>query len=221
MSTRTASMTDALYRYLLDVTVTETPLQQRLRAETAEMSEGGMQISPEQGQFMHLLTKTIGAGRALEVGVFTGYSSIAVASALGDEGRLDACDVSEAYTNIAKRYWEEAGLIDKVRLHLGPAVETLDRFIKKDGRSGSFDMAFIDADKEQYDTYYEQSLKLLRRGGVVMFDNMLWHGDVADPTNTKPSTEAIRALNAKVCSDDRVHSSLVPIGDGLLIARKK
>jgi caffeoyl-CoA O-methyltransferase len=191
-----------------------------LREETAQLPGAGMQISPEQGQFMRLLVELIGARRTLEIGVFTGYSSLCVAQALPPDGELVACDVSEEYTAIARRYWHRAGLAQRIRLELGPALSTLDRRIAA-GESGSFDFAFIDADKENYQGYYERCLQLLRQGGLVAIDNVLWGGSVADPENQKSSTLAIRALNALLKDDPRVSVSLVPIGDGLFLARKR
>jgi caffeoyl-CoA O-methyltransferase len=179
-----------------------------------------MQISREQGQFMRLLIELLGAQRTLEVGVYTGYSSICVAQALPEDGELVACDVSAEYTAIARRYWQQAGVDGRIRLELGPALETLDRLIAS-GAGGSFDFAFIDADKENYLGYYERAFTLLRRGGLIAIDNVLWGGSVADPQDQKPSTLAIRALNARLADDTRVSSCLVPIGDGLFLARKR
>lgn len=218
MSTRTIPMTDALHDYLVSTTVHLTDAQSRLRAETATMRNGGMQISPEQGQFMAFLVKALGVRKALEVGVFTGYSSLTVAQALPEDGRIIACDVSEEFTSVARRYWQEAGVASRIELRLGPAVETLERLLAE-GHAGTFDFAFIDADKSNYDAYYEAALKLVRPGGVIGIDNTLWHGQVVDPTATDADTEAIRHLNAKVASDSRVDACLVPIGDGLTLAR--
>jgi len=220
MSTKTIGMDDALRQYLLDVAVPETELQQRLRERTAEMPRGGMQISPEQGRFMHVLIKLLNVREAIEIGTFTGYSAIAMASAMPEEGRLICCDVNEEWTDIARRYWEEAGLSGKITLKLGPAARTL-HALRDEGRDGSFDLAFVDADKEQYDTYYEQSLALLRRGGVVLLDNVLWHGKVSDPSIDDEPTRAIRQINQKVFADDRVDAAMLPIGDGLTVARKR
>ncbi|HEV8248032.1 MAG TPA: class I SAM-dependent methyltransferase [Polyangiaceae bacterium] len=219
MSRRTTEVTEAVGRYLLDVTVREPEVLAKLREETAKLPSAGMQISPEQGKFMALLVELIAARRCIEVGVFTGYSSLAVALALPADGRIVACDLSDEWTRIARRYWELARVSDKIELRLGPGDRTLQGLID-DGQSGSFDFAFIDADKTAYDTYYEQCLKLLRPGGLISIDNTLWGGKVADLSVSDESTLAIRALNAKVSSDPRVSSSLVPIGDGLLLARK-
>jgi len=179
-----------------------------------------MQISPEQGQLMALLVRLLGAKKTLEVGVFTGYSSLVVALALPPDGKLIACDVSEEYTTIARRFWQEAKVADKIDLQLGPAVETLDRLLEQ-GEAGTFDFAFIDADKSNYDAYYERALHLLRAGGVIAIDNVLWSGDVADPSVQDARTNAIRQLNQKIHQDDRVLISLLPIGDGLTLAMKQ
>lgn len=213
-------LTDELYTYLLNTSLRDTPLYERLRTETQNMPAGGMQISPDQGQFMQLLVKLIGAKRTLEVGVFTGYSSLLVASALPDDGQIIACDVSDEWTSVARRYWQEAGVADKINLHLGPAADTLQALIN-DGQQGTFDFAFIDADKDNYDTYYEHALKLLRTGGLILIDNMLWHGAVVDQSQQDPDTVAIRALNEKLKTDERIDVSLVPIGDGVIMARKR
>ena len=213
-------MTDPLYEYLVRVSVREPDVLARLREETSKLPYAGMQISPEQGQFMRLLCEMLGVKRALEVGVFTGYSSICVAQALPDDGRLIACDVSEQWTNVARRYWKEAGVEDKIELRIKPGVESLDDLLSE-GRAGTFDFAFIDADKEGYEDYYERALALLRPGGVMGLDNVLWGGSVADESNHEADTVAIRRLNEKVGADERVSMSLVPIGDGLTLARKR
>lgn len=220
MSTRTVSLDERLYDYLLAVSVREPQVLAELREETAKLSNAGMQISPEQGQFMRLLAELIGARRALEIGVFTGYSSLCVAQALPADGELVACDINEEYTAVARRYWQRAGLEQRIRLELGPALDTLDRRIAA-GESGSFDFAFIDADKENYQAYYERCLRLLRQGGLIAIDNVLWGGSVADPEDQKSTTRAIRALNSLLAEDPRVSVSLVPIGDGLFLARKR
>ena len=220
MSRRTTPLTDSLYDYVLRVSVREPEVLARLREETAELEWAGMQISPEQGQFMRFLNEVLGTRRAIEVGVFTGYSSLSVALAMPDDGQLIACDVSEEWTSIARRYWREARVDHKIALRLAPALETLDALVSA-GEAGRFDFAFIDADKEGYLDYYERCLALLRPGGVVALDNALWGGSVADESNQKPGTVAIRAVNARVGSDERVLASLVPIGDGLLLARKR
>ncbi|HEY6558240.1 MAG TPA: class I SAM-dependent methyltransferase [Polyangiaceae bacterium] len=220
MSNRTIPVTDQLYDYLVRVTVRESELLARLRSETRGMRGSGMQIAPEQGQFMTLLVELLGARRALEIGTYTGYSSLCVAAALPEDGKLIACDVSEEFTRVARRYWQEAKLSHKIELRLAPALSTLDALLA-DGSAESFDFAFIDADKEGYDAYYERCLRLLRRGGLIAVDNALWDGSVADPSRDDEDTRAIRALNQKVAGDARVTMSLVPIGDGLLLARKR
>ena len=219
MSARTLGLSDPLWRYLVEVTVREPPILERVRHETQEMPNGGMQISPEQGRFMAFLVELIGVRRYLEVGVFTGYSSLSVALAMPPEGRVVACDRSEEWTGIARRYWREAGVADKVDLRLGPALATLDALIEND--EAGFDMAFFDADKEGSLEYYERGLKLVRQGGIIAFDNTLWAGRVADPADGSEGTRAIRALNTRACGDLRVTATLVPIGDGLLLARKR
>jgi len=220
MSVATLAMTEALHSYLLNTTVREPALLARLRQETAELPSGGMQISPEQGKLMSLLVELIGARRTLEVGVFTGYSSTVVALALPADGKLVACDVSEEWTNVARRYWREAGIEAKVDLRVGPALQTLDALLAA-GQAGSFDFAFVDADKTSYDAYYERCLTLLRPGGLLAVDNMLWSGAVADTADQRESTQVIRALNAKIAADVRVTASMIPIGDGLYLARKR
>ena len=220
MSSRTLSLDGRLYDYLLAVSVREPHVLAELREETARLPGAGMQISPEQGQFMRLLVELMGARRTLEVGVYTGYSSLCVAQALPEDGQLVACDINAEYTQIAARYWQRAGLEQRIRLELGPALATLERLIAA-GEAGSFDFAFIDADKENYAAYYERSLQLLRQGGLIAIDNVLWGGSVADPGDQKSSTQAIRALNSLLRDDSRVSVSLVPIGDGLFLVRKR
>jgi predicted O-methyltransferase YrrM len=221
MSRDLLSPTDPLKAYIRDVSVREPAILTRLRAETATLEDAMMQISPEQGQFMALLVETLGARRCLEVGVFTGYSSLVVALALPRDGTVVACDVSEDYTAIARRYWAEAGVASKIDLRIAPAVETLDRLLA-DGQAGTFDFAFIDADKPNYDSYYERALTLLRPGGIVAIDNVLWGGSVIKPEKDKDTnTLAIRALNKKIKDDSRVTISLLTIGDGVTVARKR
>ena len=219
MSSRTIRMTDEIDAYLRRVSVRETDVQRRLREETASLEHAGMQICPEQGQLMRMLAGLVGARRAIEVGVFTGYSALCVALALPEDGELVACDVNEEWTAIARRYWAEAGVDSKIRLHLAPAFETLDALIR-DGRSGEFDIAFIDADKTSYDLYYERCLELLRPGGLVLVDNVLWSGAVADENDRSEDTVALRAFNARLCDDTRIELSMLPVGDGLTITRK-
>lgn len=220
MSSRSIGLSDALQAYLLEVSLREPPLLARLRAETAPMENANMQISPEQGQFMALLAKLIGARRALEVGVFTGYSSLKMAQALPEDGTLIACDVNPDWTAIARRYWDEAGVAHKITLHLRPALETLAE-LRQAGQDGSFDIAFIDADKVNILAYYEQALALLRPGGLVMLDNVFRRGLVATPEQADDDTHSIRALNAFLHTDERVDLSMVPISDGLTLARKR
>ena len=220
MSSHTIQMTAALSEYLL-LGAAESPAARRLREETQELGRvSGMQVSPEQGAFMALLVKLIGARRALEVGTFTGYSALMVAQALPPDGRLVTCDVSAQWTAVGQRHWAAAGVADKIDLRLAPAIETLDALIAA-GESGTFDFAFIDADKENYDSYYERCLTLLKRRGVVAIDNVLWGGRVADPTQSDPATQAIRALNEKVRADTRVDAAMLPVGDGLTLAMKR
>ena len=220
MSRATLSLDGPLYDYLLDVSTREPAVLARLRAETAPLPLANMQIGPEQGQFMGLLVELIRARRALEIGVFTGYSSLCVALALPVDGELIACDVDANWTAIARRYWLEAGVASKIDLRLAPALDTLDDLLNS-GNAGSFDFAFIDADKESYDAYYEHALQLMRAGGLIAIDNVLWHGAVADSSYNDSETQAIRALNEKLHGDERVSLSLVPIGDGLTLARKR
>ena len=220
MSNRTLNLSDALYSYLLDNSLRETDLMRRLREETASLPGAGMQIGPEQGQFMALLVELMGAKRCLEIGTYTGYSALAVALALPPDGRLLACDVNEETTAVAKRYWAESGVAERIELRLAPALETLDSLIAE-GAENTYDFIFIDADKTNYDAYYERSLTLLRPGGLVVVDNVLWDGAVINSASTDPATRAIRALNAKVKSDQRVSCSLLPVGDGLLLARRR
>lgn len=220
MARRTINLTDSLYDYLIASSVREPPLLARLREETSKLDMAMMQISAEQGQFMRLLIEAIGARRTIEVGTFTGYSSLAVALSLPDEGRILACDVNHEWTAVARRYWAEAGIAHKIDLRLAPARDTLDALIGA-GEKGRYDFAFIDADKKNYDAYYERCLVLLRSGGLLTIDNVLWNGKVIDPAADDEDTRAIRALNAKIAKDERVSVSLVPIGDGLTLARKR
>lgn len=220
MSRRSIELTDPLYDYLLANSLREPEILRRLREETARMRGAGMQISPDQGQFMALLVQLMGATRCIEVGTFTGYSSLAVALALPAEGRIIACDVNEETTTVARRYWQEAGVADRIDLRLAPATETLDALIAEGGAE-SFDFVFIDADKSNYDAYYEAALTLLRPGGLILVDNVLWGGAVIDSTSDDMDTQAIRALNAKVVSDQRVSCSMLPVGDGLMLAFKQ
>lgn len=219
MSKQTLGLDQQLYEYLLDVSVREAKILQKLRAETAEYPGAIMQIAPEQGQFMALLVKLLGAKKTLEIGVFTGYSSLVTALSLPPEGKIVACDIDEESTSIARRYWQEAGVIDKIDLRIAPALETLDKLLEE-GQTNTFDFAFIDADKRNYENYYEKCLQLIRPGGLIAVDNVLWFGKVADPQDEDKRTVAIRDFNQKLAQDKRVKISLVPIADGLTLALK-
>jgi len=210
---------EAVDEYLRTVVAPESPVQQRLRAETSKLPQGGMQIGADQGRMLAFLARLVGARTAIEIGTFTGYSALCVASALPADGRLICCDVSEEWTAIARRYWAEAGLQERIDLRLGPARATLGQLLRE-GRAGAFDFAFIDADKTGYDAYYEACLELLRPGGIIAIDNVLWGGAVADPSNTTDDTVALRALNVKIRDDSRVDACLVSVGDGVMLARK-
>jgi predicted O-methyltransferase YrrM len=220
MSRKTLPLDDRLYAYLLAESLREPDVLRRLREETASHPRAEMQIAPEQGQFMALLVRLMGARRILEVGVFTGYSSLAMALAMPPDGRIFACDVSEEFTAVARRHWREAGVEPRIELRLAPAVETLDRLIRA-GEAGTFDLAFLDADKQGYDAYYERSLTLLRPGGLIVIDNVLQEGKVADPVVATPDVVAIRALNRKLLTDERIDLSLLPVADGVTLARKR
>ena len=220
MTDRRLQITDEIHRYLVAHSVREPEVLARLRAATASLPQAQMQIGPEQGQLMGLLARLVGAKRCIEIGVFTGYSSLAVALALPEDGRILACDVSEEWTAIARRFWREAGVEHKIELKLQPATRTLEQLLAA-GEAGHYDFAFIDADKPSYDTYYELLLQLLRPGGLIALDNTLWSGHVADPDNRDPNTVALRALNDKLHRDERVDLSLLPVGDGLTLARKR
>lgn len=220
MTNRSISLTDSLYEYLLAVSLREPESLRRLREETAGLPEARMQIAPEQGQFMALLVRLAGARRCLEVGVFTGYSSLAVALALPDDGRIVACDLNGEWTAVARRHWAAAGVAHRIELRLAPALDTLQGLLAT-GAAGSFDFAFLDADKENYLRYYELALELVRPGGLIVADNTLWSGRVVDPANDEASTVALRRFNDFLHRDERVDVSLVPIGDGLTLARKR
>lgn len=209
-----------IYEYLIRTSLREPEVMQRLREETARLPRASMQISPEHGQFMTLLIQLMGARRTLEVGVFTGYSSLAVALALPEGGRVVACDVSEEYTSIARRYWKEAGVDGMIDLRLRPAAETLREMIAR-GERGSYDFAFIDADKSNYDAYYESALELVRTGGLIMIDNVLWSGRVADEREQDADTRALRELNRKLHRDERITLSMLPVSDGVTLAFKR
>jgi len=220
MLKKTVGLDDPLYDYLLSVSLREPEILLQLREETARLPNAMMQISPEQGQFMALLVELLGATKTLEIGVFTGYSSLCVALALPPNGKIVACDVSEEYTAVARSYWEAAGVAHKIDLRVAPALETLDELLAA-GQAETFDFSFIDADKGNYEGYYERSLQLVRPGGLIAVDNVLWSGRVADSQNQDSSTKTIRAFNEKLHHDERVTLSLVPIADGLTLARKR
>jgi predicted O-methyltransferase YrrM len=219
MARRSLELDDRLYEYLVQFGTRESDLLKDLRAETAKLPGAGMQIGPEQGAFMGLLVEMIGAKRALEIGTFTGYSSLCIAGAMPADGKLICCDVSEEYTKVARNYWRRAGLESKIELRLGPAVATLDALI--DANVEAFDFAFIDADKTNYANYYDRAMQLVRPGGLIAIDNVLWGGNVAKPEENDEDTQAIRAVNEKVRNDERVTLALAPIGDGLTLARKR
>ncbi|MBD2300667.1 MULTISPECIES: class I SAM-dependent methyltransferase [Nostocales] len=221
MSTgKTLNLTQNLYEYLLSVSLREPEVLLQLRQETAQHPRANMQVAPEQGQFLAFLVKLIGAKKTLEVGVFTGYSSLSVALALPPDGKIIACDVSEEFTSVARRYWEKVGVADKIDLRLAPATETLESLLAQ-GQAETFDFAFIDADKENYYRYYELALQLVRPGGLIAIDNVLWSGRVLQPELQDSSTTAIREFNSKLAEDDRIDLSLIAIADGLTLARKR
>ena len=220
MTRKTLNLTDSLHDYLLSVSLREPEILRQLREETARLPESNMQIAPEQGQFMALVLRLMGAERGIEVGVYCGYSALACALALPAGGELIACDINAEWTAVARRYWQRAGVDDRIKLHLRPALETL-RHLIDEGRAGSFDYAFIDADKENYWHYYEACLTLLRPGGLVMVDNTLWEGRVLAPEAAESSTRAIQAFNRRLLADERVDISLLPLADGLTLARKR
>jgi predicted O-methyltransferase YrrM len=218
---KTINFTDRVLDYVLEHGVREHPVQKQCREETAHMGRQAiMQIAPEQGAFMAMLAKLIHAKRTIEVGTFTGYSALTVALALPDDGHVDALDISDEFMGKARAYWKAADVARKITGHVAPAVDTLDHFLK-DGRAGTYDFAFIDADKTGYDAYYERMLKLVRAGGLIAIDNVLWSGHVADPNDTTADTQALRALNAKIKSDTRVDIALVPMADGIFLCRKR
>ncbi|MEA2756194.1 MAG: hypothetical protein QOJ54_2483 [Aliidongia sp.] len=218
MGHRITGWNEAVGDYVVRLGTNETALMAQLRAETAAMPESEMQIGPDQGQLLGFLVRLIGARRVLEIGAFTGYSALAMAQALPEDGHLICCDVSETWTAIARRYWAEAGVAGKIDLRLAPALETLDRL---EAEAWRFDLAFIDADKENYDLYYEACLRLIRPGGLIAIDNVLWNSAVVDPTDDSPATAALKALNAKIRSDRRVDLCLLPIGDGVTLVRPR
>ncbi len=220
MSNRTIAIDDRLHSYLLQHSVRDSAVKRRLREVTSSLERGGMQIAPEQGQLMALLVELIGARRILEIGTFTGYSALCMAEVMPADGVLVCCDLSEEWTSIARRFWREAGVEQRIDLRLAPALQTLDALIAQ-GQAGQFDMAFVDADKTSYTEYFERCLTLVRPGGLILLDNTLWGGSVADPEDQDEDTRAIRALNDRLLGDSRVTLSLVPIGDGLTLARKR
>ncbi|OUL33882.1 class I SAM-dependent methyltransferase [Nostoc sp. 106C] len=219
MTNQTLGLEPHLYNYLLSVSLRESEILAQLRHETAQHPMARMQIAPEQGQFMALLVQLIGAKKTLELGVFTGYSTLVVALALPSDGKVVACDVNEEFTAIARRYWQQAGVADKIDLHIAPALETLDSLLAA-GEAETFDFAFIDADKSNYDAYYERSLQLVRAGGLIAIDNVLWSGRVADLQVQDNRTRKIHTFNQKLHQDQRITLSLIPIGDGLTLALK-
>jgi predicted O-methyltransferase YrrM len=221
MANRTINMSEALHAYLLDVSVREHPAMTALRQETYKLEAREMQMAPEQAQFMGLLAKLTNAQRALEIGVFTGYSALAVALAMPEHGKLVACDVSHTWTSIGRPYWEQAGVAHKIDLRIAPALETLEHLLQDPDQHNLYDLAFIDADKGNYPHYYEICLKLVRPGGLIVIDNVLWGGGVIDPSDQGESVKAIRKLNADIYADERVDLSLVPIGDGMTLARRR
>ena len=220
MTTKSIGLEQGLYDYLLQHSLREPKLLAELRAETAKLPQANMQIAPEQGQFMAMLARIIGARRYLEVGTFTGYSAVAVSLAMPQQGETTCLDISEEWTTIAQRYWIRAGLADRIHLHLAPASETLEALIR-DGWSGDYDMAFIDADKTGYADYFEACLTLVRPGGLILVDNTLWDGKIADENEHDEDTRAIHAFNQRIFDDQRIDLSLLPIGDGLTIARRR
>jgi caffeoyl-CoA O-methyltransferase len=220
MSNKASSLDNQLYEYLLSVSLREPEVLFRLREETVRHPRAQMQIAPEQGQLMSLLLQAIGAKKTLELGVFTGYSSLCTALTLPDDGKIVACDISEEFTAVAKRYWQEAGVAHKIDLRLAPALDTLEQLLAE-GQAETFDFAFIDADKENYAHYYDRVFHLIRPGGLIAIDNVLWSGRVIQPDAQDQGTIAIREFNAKLMQDDRVVLSLVPIADGLTLVWKK
>jgi predicted O-methyltransferase YrrM len=220
MARQTLGVPDELYEFVLASSLREPEVLERLRLETAALEQSSKQVSPDEGQFLALLTKLIGARRTIEVGVFTGYSALWVALALPEDGLIIGCDVDKDWTDVARRYWQEAGVTHKIDLRLAPAVETLAQLLEA-GETEQFDLAFIDADKSNYETYYEQCLQLVRPGGLILMDNVLWYGRVIDLAEQDVDTVAIRAINAKIAADERVDVTMLAIGDGLTVAVKR
>lgn len=220
MAKKTIGISDELAAYVVEVGTREPDVLARLRAETAAIPEHRMQIAPEQGAFLALLVELTGARRCIEVGTFTGYSSLAVALALPEDGSILCCDVSEEWTSVARRYWDEAGVAAKIDLRLAPAADTLDQLLAR-GEESAYDFAFVDADKTGYDGYYERLMRLVRPGGLIAFDNTLWHGAVLDEDPDDEDTRALQALNAKLAADDRITLCLLPVADGVTLARRR
>ncbi|HLD66899.1 MAG TPA: class I SAM-dependent methyltransferase [Pseudomonas sp.] len=220
MTNRSLNLDDALYGYLLEVSLRETPLLKRLREETAALPLARWQIAPEQGQFMALLVKLIGARRLLEIGTFTGYSALCMVEAMPADGQLICCDIDPQYTDVARRYWRQAGVAERIELRLAPALETLVA-LERAGQSESFDLIFVDADKANYLAYLEHALMLLRPGGLLLFDNTLWSGRVLEANPDSADTRAIQVLNRRLKNDPRLDLSLLPLGDGLTLCRKR
>ena len=220
MANKTMGISDDLAAYVVEVGTREPDVLARLREETAAIPQHNIQIAPEQGAFLALLVELIGARRCIEVGTFTGYSSTAVALALPEDGQIICCDVSEEWTSLARKYWAEAGVTRKVDLRIAPAAETLDQLLAG-GQESTYDFAFVDADKAGYDAYYERLLRLVRPGGLIVFDNMLWGGDVLDTDPSDEDTKALQALNAKLAHDERITLCLLPVADGVTLARRR
>lgn len=220
MGSKFTTMDERLYNYLLSVSLKEPDVLTRLREETARDPMAILQIPPDQGQLMALLVKLMGAKRILEIGTYMGFSALCMALALPENGYLLACDINQDWTDVARRYWEKAGVADRIELRIAPALETMDALLAE-GQEQSFDLIFIDADKPNYCAYYEAGLRLLRRGGLVILDNVLWKGRVADEREQDPDTVALRAINTLIYQDQRVDASIIPIGDGMTIARKR
>ena len=220
MSNKTLAINDSIYQYLLDHSLREDKVLESLRKETMTLEMARMQIAPEQGQFMAMLLSLLGARKVIEIGVFTGYSTLSMAQVLPEDGLIVACDLNEEWANMGRKYWQKAGVEQKIKLCMAPAKDTLGKMLDN-GEQGQYDFAFIDADKENYVIYYDQCLKLLRPGGLLAIDNVLWDGNVADLTKQDEETQAIRALNQHVYNDQRVDLAMVPIGDGLTLARKR
>ena len=220
MTVQSIFMPEAIYRYMLDASLREAPIQAKLRAETARLTEAHYQIAPEEGQLLAFLVEMIGARRTLDIGTFTGYSALTVALALPEDGRVVSLDINEQWTAQARAIWSEAEVAGRIELRIGPALDSLDKLLA-DGEGDSFDFAFIDADKENYGAYYERCLRLVRRGGLIVVDNTLWRGRVADPSDRRHKTEAIRAFNAARLEDERVALCMLPVGDGVTLLRRR